>query len=53
MTVEFGTIQGSNELIDSRDLTVVKIENNWYIFGDIIESFNFGTNTGNSNKTAS
>lgn len=53
MTVEFGTIQGSNELIDSRDLTAVRIENNWYIFGDVIESFNFGTNADNSNNTAS
>ena len=52
MTVEFGTIYGNSEQIDSRDLIAVRIENNWFIFGDVIESFNFGSNSDNSNNSA-
>lgn len=29
----------SGELSASREITVVKIENNWYIFGKVIEKF--------------
>lgn len=41
LSVEIGTIQGNSEQIDTRDLTVVLVENNWLIYGDVIEKFNF------------
>lgn len=43
LIVDFGTIQGSTEQIDSRELTAVRIENNWFIYGDVIESFDFNS----------
>jgi hypothetical protein len=30
-----------SELCDSRELTVVRYENMWYIYGDVIDSFSF------------
>lgn len=48
MTVQFGTIQGNSEQIDSRTLTSVRIENEWFIFGDVIEEFSFSKNSDNS-----
>ncbi|MBQ9374822.1 MAG: hypothetical protein IJU04_00590 [Ruminococcus sp.] len=52
MTVEFGTIQGNTEQIDRRELTAVRIENEWFIYGDVIEEFDFGKDKKDS-KTAS
>lgn len=39
MTAKFTQTSEGEELSDSREITVVKIENNWYIFGDVIEKF--------------
>lgn len=39
MTAKFTQTFEGEELSDSREITVVKIENNWYIFGDVIEKF--------------
>lgn len=52
LNVEFGTMLGNNEKIDSRELIAVRIETEWYIYGDVIESLNFGVNIEHS-KTAS
>jgi hypothetical protein len=35
----------SRKLCDSRELTVVRYENIWYIYGDVIDSFSFETVT--------
>lgn len=40
LTVEF-TIQGEDKQSVSKELTVVRVENSWLIFGDVIEEFDF------------
>lgn len=39
MTAKLTETTDSGELSASREITVVKIENNWYIFGKVIEKF--------------
>lgn len=39
MTAKLTETTESGELSASREITVVKIENNWYIFGKVIEKF--------------
>ena len=39
MTAKFTETTDSGKLSASREITVVKIENNWYIFGKVIEKF--------------
>lgn len=39
MTAKLAETTDSGELSASREITVVKIENNWYIFGKVIEKF--------------
>ena len=39
MTAKLTEITDSGKLSASREITVVKIENNWYIFGKVIEKF--------------
>lgn len=53
ITVEFGTMQNNSEQLDTRDLVTVSVENNWLIFGDVIEQFQFGMNAENDSLTAS
>lgn len=38
MTAKLTETTDSGELSASREITVVKIENNWYIFGKVIEN---------------
>lgn len=40
ITVEF-TIQGNSKQSVSKELTVVRVENRWLVFGDVIEKFEF------------
>ena len=39
MNVKFTQTVGDKENSDSREITVVKIENSWYIFGKVIDKF--------------
>ena len=39
MTAKLTETTDSGKLSASREITVVKIENNWYIFGKVIEKF--------------
>lgn len=39
MTAKLTETTDSGELSASREITVVKIENNWYILGKVIEKF--------------
>jgi hypothetical protein len=41
LDVDIAVYTRQKELSDSRELTVVRYENVWYIYGDVIDSFSF------------
>ena len=40
LTVDF-ILQGEKEMVETKAFTVVWIENRWYIFGDVVQEFEF------------
>lgn len=41
LSVTISTVQGSEKLSDTRDITVIYTKSGWLIYGDVIDSFDF------------